>query len=410
MSDLSRRNVLGSMTAAPLLLGAAPAATGVRLKRGINIHHLLGWPLHVRDNPVEYSWPPFSGSNFQIAPETVTALKKLGFDFVRLAVDPGIYLASDGPRRAEIISLVLARTQTLLASNFNVMVDLHPNGNNPAYGPDKMTVPGFTQFNDYSEMVRAMATALKGLPSGRVALELMNEPTIRGDAGIRQWQQMLQTLHASARAGAPTLPLVLNGCNYDGLLELTKLDLAPFRGSNVIYTLHYYEPHIFTHQGEVGDPVGHLNDLDWPPRANEQDHIRRMATAGVDTDPKLAPDARTKAKASLNFQINAYFAPDGGPQKTARDFATLADWARAQNIDPSRIVVGEFGASRPNPDSPAAMAARSAWVTLIRKTIESHGFGWAFWDLRGGGNWHLLAEGTTTSFDTNMTRALGLNG
>ncbi len=409
MSDLNRRSLVGSMATAPLWAGGGPPS-GLRLTRGINVHHVVSWPDHVQKNPVQYRWPPFAGPRFDTARETVQALKRLGFDFIRFGVDPAIFLAN-APRRAELMKIVASRVQPFLSAGLNVVFDLHPTPDNPPYMTDRILVAGSPDFAKYVTFVRDLAATVNGLPHDRVALEMFNEPPMTGGRGLRVWQQMLETLHASARAAAPRLPLVMTGGNFGGLEELTKLDVSPFKGSNVLYTFHYYDPHIFTHQGidTPTDLAHYMRNLHWPPRSSEQDAVKSIAAAGIDSNGKLDGQAKDRIKRSLEYQTTVYFKKANGPEKIASDFERLADWARSRSIDASRIFMGEFGARRPEADSPSLLADRVAWVQATRKTSEANGFGWSYWDLKGGGNWNLLADGTRTTFDPNMTRALGLN-
>jgi endoglucanase len=409
MSDLNRRSLVGSMAGAPLWIGG-PTPSGLRLSRGINVHHVVSWPDHVGKNPVQYRWPAYAGLRFDTAPETLQTLKRLGFDFIRFGVDPGIFLANES-RRAELMKTLVSRVRPFLSAGLNIVFDLHPTKDNPAYMPDRFLIAGSPDFAKYVTFVRDMAATVNGLPQNRVALEMLNEPPMAGAAGIRTWQQMLETLHASARAAAPRLPLVMTGCDFGGLEELMKLDVSPFRGSNVLYTFHYYDPHIFTHQGidTPTDLAHYVRNLRWPPRPSEQDAVKSIAAAGIDGHATLDGHVRARIKHSLDYQTMVYFRKANGPERIASDFKKLADWARSRNIDASRIFMGEFGARRPETDSPSLRADRIVWVQTTRKASEANGFGWSYWDLKGGGNWNLLADGTRTDFDPNMTRALGLN-
>ena len=74
--------------------------------------------------------------------------------------------------------------------------------------------------------------------------------------------------------------------------------------------------------------------------------------------------------------------------------------------------MGEFGAYHLRNETPAARAARLAWLASVRSAAERHGFGWAIWVLLDGSNPYgdigILAPGATTGIDPGVIRALGL--
>ena len=54
-------------------------------------------------------------------------------------------------------------------------------------------------------------------------------------------------LAVAIRQGAPTHTIIATGARWDD--DDDMIFLEPLRDPNVIYVFHFYEPHIFTHQG-----------------------------------------------------------------------------------------------------------------------------------------------------------------
>ena len=54
-------------------------------------------------------------------------------------------------------------------------------------------------------------------------------------------------LAAAIRQGAPANTIIAAGARWDDDDDMVFLE--PLRDPNVIYVFHFYEPHIFTHQG-----------------------------------------------------------------------------------------------------------------------------------------------------------------
>ena len=53
-------------------------------------------------------------------------IKAMGFDFVRLSVDPGPLLAADGRRRADALALLERDVRIVTGIGLKVVFDLHP--------------------------------------------------------------------------------------------------------------------------------------------------------------------------------------------------------------------------------------------------------------------------------------------
>lgn len=392
---------------------AAPAEGGgaPRLRRGVNIHHMLNWPMHLHEQPLEYAWPPFATPAYATGADTLAALRRAGFTFVRLTLDPAIFMASDGRRRQMLVSIVLERVRQLLGAGFEVILDLHPVAENPAYAPAKLTMVGFADFPAYLETVTLLAAALHGLPPTMVALELMNEPQLLGPEGLARWRQLLQSLYAAARTAAPDLALVLTGANWSAARELTLLDTAPFRGGNVIYAFHHYDPHIFTHQGMAkATPEKYFEGLLWPPQVSQAGRMTNLLHQRIAADPAVARDAQVATFDRAELALARYMTIGDGERKIREDFALVALWARANGVPADRILLGEFGANEASAETPAQHGSRIAWLAAVRKAAEAQGFGWAYWALEdvsaSRGGFRLLPAGSATDFESGVLHAL----
>ena len=79
----------------------------IALKRGVSIHEWLNWsPL---DQSGAYQWPPYRPLKDWGSVRDFERIKAMGFDFVRLSVDPGPLLAADGRRRSRRARAARAR-------------------------------------------------------------------------------------------------------------------------------------------------------------------------------------------------------------------------------------------------------------------------------------------------------------
>ena len=74
-------------------------------------------------------------------------------------------------------------------------------------------------------------------------LEIVNEPNLNPSTWERIWPKMVKEL----RSWDPDIPIIIGATNFNSLYELSRT--SPPDLENVIYTFHFYEPYIFTHQG-----------------------------------------------------------------------------------------------------------------------------------------------------------------
>ena len=387
-------------------------APAPRLRRGVNIHHMLNWPQHPADAPTKYVWPPFQASDYQLSPETLRSVTSAGFTFVRLTVDPAIFLAETPDRRQTLIHIVMSRVDRLLDSGLEVLLDLHPTEENPLFPPGALTARHALQDTGYPQLVVEMATALSARPPSKVALELMNEPEGRDPDAYARWRAEQQALYALARRAAPVLAIVVTGA-LGAPEELVHLDAAPYLGGNVIYTFHYYSPLLFTHQGMVGvRPEQYVQGLVWPPDRRQAEAVRTACLSRIAASPGLRESDRVAESAEAVRSLTAYFNERDPEAAVSRDFAKVAAWAKRQGVPPERVLLGEFGAFRRTGETLSDRASRLRWLATVREAAEASGFGWALWALKDdgspAGSIGLVPPGGDQGLDPGMLRSLGL--
>ena len=373
----------------------------------MNLHHMLNWPDTAPNrDPVDYVWPPFATPGYEISDAELVRLKTMKFDFLRVTADPSIFIASKGARRAELLHLVRSRMERLLGAGFSVVFDLHPVNVNPAFAPLKLVESvQCAAFHAYAEMVEEVARALHPLPLDRVAFELMNEPWLDSKEERARWQPMMELLHTRARSGSKTLPLVLTGAAWSSIGALMELDVAPFAGSNVLYTFHYYEPHTFTHQGVEGDEGAYLSQLQWPAAHDNIIKVKKEAFAAIEALPKPSPE-KASLRATTDKLLNDYELSAHNESRLRADFDLLSQWIKKSGIDSSRVFLGEFGCVNAGFDKKPLSQDRGAWLRLVSQTAQHHGFGWALWAYKGYGGMGLFDEKGV--MDQTVADALGL--
>ncbi len=409
---LSRRAVLGAAAACSAGVVGVPrlaAAAAPRLRRGMN---LWPWFALTREFPpprTDYAWPPFQDGRPVPTVDDLRRLRDAGFDFVRLPVDPGPFLAFAGARRAALLETLGGAVALCLARDLSVVVTLMPNEAthfwNAAHLVSDASAPG---FEAYRGLVADAARLLRGHAPGRVLLEPLNEPP-QGCAATA-WRSVQGSLLRAARDAAPSLPLIATGsCGgmIDGLTALDPGDalaLAP-----VAFTFHFYEPYLFTHQGApwMAEPVYRdLNAVPWPGSAGSFEATMAAVERRAAADATRPSGETAAALAETRRVLRVYF--DARPDKgfVERYFARVKTWGDSHGIAPGGILLGEFGALRTDARYTAAPAPdRARYIRDVRQVAEASGFPWAFWNLFDGMG---LMDETTRALDPAIAEALGL--
>ncbi|MDR7037937.1 hypothetical protein J2X36_002690 [Methylobacterium sp. BE186] len=408
------------LLALALLAGFAPAvgaaSPGTGFRRGVGVHTMLNWGRLDPADRTRYAAEPFSGESYALSDAVIRNVAAAGFDFVRLTLDPGPFLQLEGAARDALDARLTATVRRFLSAGLAVVVDLHPNTQVPRYDPvNWLRSTEDPIFLRYVELVRRTARLLGGLGSAAVAFEPMNEPPYGYDSSsVRRWQTMCERLHATIRGEAPDLLVVLTGAHGGDRFGLIALDPAPFRGSRVLYSFHFYEPYPFTHQGVVSDSKGsemwrYLSEMPYPAASVPAPIVLDVVRGNVEGDASLDPTRRRAALAQAQAQVRAYLAEGFDRSRIAQAFDQVGEWARRNAIPGDRIFLGEFGATRTyGPYRASDPLSYETWLRDIRDLADQRSFGWAFWALGGYGGMSLVAEDGGSVLDRTTLRALGL--
>ncbi|SHL32652.1 glycoside hydrolase family 5 protein [Roseibium suaedae] len=404
-----------------LLEGANPATaqtvqsqvplTVPEFKRGTNLARIMGFSYRDPANPGQYLWPPFQGSMSRFSDAELQQLSDLGLDFIRLPVDAGPFLAASDTDRRLLLDDLRAWVLRLLDSKFTVMVDMHPANYASNWKPvDILKDPQGPAFEAYRTLLRDVARRIKDLPADKIALELMNEPQpmcFRTDG--EDWTVSQESLYRAVREVAPDLPVVITGGCWSSIDGLSTLDPGIY-DSRTLFDIHNYEPHFFSHQSLLwaSPPARYMAGMSYPwsngsiERSEQltEKHLAELAKAGHPQSESALNEASRHIRNFYNREK---------PDKAYMDarFKIISDWAAEHGIAPSRIIIGEFGATR----LPAYIpddGSRTSWYRDLRSTAEKNGFGWAIWDDHV--NFGLFTGDGNSDLDKPVVEALGLNG
>jgi aryl-phospho-beta-D-glucosidase BglC (GH1 family) len=347
-----------------------------RLTQGINLSHWFAQ---------SETYNPFHMENF-ISDDDLDLLAGLGFQHVRLPVDPALLIDLSNPQslNGEYLGYLDSALDRILERDLGVIVDLQANDDFKAYlARDDDFVDTFSQFSG------ALAQHLSPRDPDFLFLEVLNEPSFNFFAPedidpVKRWDWVQGEILGAFRSGAPEHTAIATGYDWSGIDGLQKL--TPVADPNVVYNFHFYEPMTFTHQGAdwIDDHFTLIWDLPYPYNQVECDAvILRM------TDE----DLRHVAQSYCDQQWNA--------DKIKARIGLAAAWATEHNV---RLTANEFGVYR----NFVKEEDRVSWIYDVRTALEEYDIGWAMWDYTGGfGLFDKVDE--QRILNQSMVEALGLS-
>lgn len=378
--------------------------------RAINIAQWFTWPRYEQPG-TGIAWPPYRETPRPPNAIELDALRRVGFDTVRLPVDPAPFMVFEGDRREAVYGLVFEAVRRIRAAGLKVIVDFHPNSRHQVWGQNAIVAgleaPAFLAFGT---AVEEMARRLQGLRDDNIAFELINEPRIKCKGAEQQlWQRMLTRLVERARAGSRDLPLVVTGACISTPEGLIALDPAALGDRNLIYTFHYYEPFTFTHQGAqfIPWPDKYLDEVPWPAGARPMAEPLALLTERVQTMTGLDTAARAQAMTGAQANLQRFYASGASAALIEQRFADVRRWADRHGIPPQRIFIGEFGVWPKHAKLPGARCEdRVRWLADTRTAAEKQGFAWAYFNYDGP--FGIVTDDGARALDAAVLTSLGL--
>jgi endoglucanase len=341
-----------------------------KLKRGINASEWFAQVYDKRGYTKEHfeSWT---------TADDIALIKAMGFDHVRLSVNPQPLLDEREPNKipAAYLASLDAAVKMILDHGLSVVIDLHSESDFKArLAKDDLFVEKLADF------WRALAGHYSTWDAERVFLEILNEPEF---SDRYRWLGVQMRLAAAIREGAPSHTIIAAGARWSDDDDLVFQE--PLRDPNVIYSFHFYEPHIFTHQGATWSAYywHWLRGVKYP---SSPENAARAAA--------LVPDEVDR------LQVIRYGQDHWDAQRITAEMKQAAEWARARRVP---VVCDEFGVYREFADP----ADRTAWLHDVRAALEHEGIGWTMWDYSGSFGVVTKKDGKAVA-DDGVLRALGM--
>ena len=346
-------SVIALVAATPPAYATPPPDRLAALARGVNLTNWFRFPARADDEALRTYLPD----------SAIAALRRAGFTFVRLAVQPELLDAV--PQRLALLVQVVRRLQR---AGLAVVLGPHPTTwHLEQNAADRDRLLAFW---------RRLAPALRPLDPRLTYPEILNEPVFADTPNA--WEALQTEALAVVRTALPDATVVLTGSNWGGIDGLSALHPVtdppvtdppvtdpPVTDPNVIYSFHFYEP------SELTALAAYRPNLD---RAALARMPFPMDPAGCRAAADSTSDTATSGliRFVCSMRWNA--------ARVGARIAQAATWGRHNH---AAVLLGEFGASQA-----LNAPARLAWLEAVRRACEQHGIGWAIWgydDMMGFG-------------------------
>jgi len=303
-------------------------------------------------------------------------IKQLGADVIRLPIN--LHYMTDGAPEYRIDPLFFERLDQVVswADELGLYLIL----DNHTFHPTRSTDPG---IGDILEKVWVQMAGHYSQASRFLVYEILNEPHgIADDV----WNNIQENIISVIRRYDTRHPIMVGPSGYNSYNNLAAM--PRYEDNNLIYTFHFYDPFLFTHQGATWtDPsMGELTGVPFP------------------YDAQHMPDLPSSLHSTwVGDNYRSY--PANGNVQQVKSLIDIAEKFRDERKVP--LFCGEFGVLM----TYSRDSDRAFWYEEVRKYLEEKQIAWTTWDYHGG--FGLFRKGTSGRFDrhlnTRLITALGFN-
>ena len=303
----------------------------------------------------------------------IEEIKSLGCDVIRLPIDLR-HMISVAPQ-FKIDTLLFSFLDSAVTwcekHEIHVILDNHSNtGTVPSVADTLIKVWG------------QMASHYKDR-SGYVLYEVLNEPH---GISTSQWGAIQGQVINAIRAYDARHTIVVGGSGWNSYNELQYLPV--YADTNLIYTFHFYDPMVFTHQGAtwVTPSLAPLSGVPFP------------------YDPASMPACPASLKGTWVEGNLQNYSQLGTPSWIYELINNAITFRSQRKV---RLYCGEFGVYELNSNN----NDRCSWYKTVRLYLEKNNIPWTSWDYKGG--FGLFIKGSNELFEhdlnVNLLDSLGLN-
>jgi endoglucanase len=293
-------------------------------------------------------------------------VKSLGFDVIRLPIRLH-YMTNGAPNYTlDPLFLQFLDSAVTWATQNNIYLILDNHTFDPAVNTDPQV--GKILRKVWVQM------AQKYVNSGsNILYEILNEPHGISDAA---WNTIQQSVIDTIRTVDSVHTIVVGGAGWNGYNNLQYL--SHYADTNLIYTFHFYDPFLFTHQGAswASPSLAPLSGVPFP------------------YDAAKMPAVPTVLKGTwVEGSLTQSYSTDGTAEHVKSLLDIAIQFGKDRNVP---IYCGEFGVFNINSDP----QQRVNWYDTVRTYLEQNNVPWTMWDYHGG--FGIFNKNSRENFDNDL--------
>jgi len=331
--------------------------------RGVN---LTGW--FQGNNPGQIQFTKFTKKD-------ILQIKSLGCDVIRLPVN--MHSMTSGTPSYILDPLYLSFQDSVVTwcEQLHVYLIL----DNHSFDPNVNTSSGIEDI--LIKVWSQLASHYKDR-SDYLLYEILNEPH---GISTTVWGTIQNQVINAIRAKDTRHTIVVGGSGFNSYTELKNLPV--YSDPKLLYTFHFYDPFVFTHEGAtwVSPSMAALSSVPFPFDAS------RMPACPADLKG-------TWVESSLNG-----YSGEGTVIHVKQLIDNAIAFKNSRNVN---IFCGEFGVYIPN----SINDDRAYWYGIVKQYLEDNNIPWTTWDYKGG--FGLFNKGSNELFDHDLNvpllQSLGL--
>jgi endoglucanase len=339
------------------LLWSISAESQTPFSRGVN---LTGW--FQVNSPGQIQFTRFTRHD-------IINIKSLGCDVIRLPVN--MHSMTSGSPSYTLDPLYVSFLDSVVTwceqLHIYLMIDNH------SFDPNVDTSPSVA---DILTKVWSQTALHYKDRSDYILYEILNEPH---GISTETWGAIQGQVIAAIRENDSRHTIVVGGSGYNTYTELKYLPY--YTDPNLLYTFHFYDPFMFTHQG-----------ASWTVPSMEP-----LAGVPFPYDAARMPACPASLKGTwIESSLNSY-PGDGTEIKVKQLIDNAISFKNSRNVN---IFCGEFGVYIPNsnPDD------RCYWYNSVRQYLEDNNIPWTIWDYKGA--FGLFNKGSNELFEHDLNISL----
>lgn len=288
-----------------------------------------------------------------ITEEDISRISQWGLDHIRLPVDYEIFVSENGSYIEEGFFYVDRCLEWCRKYRLNMILDLHKtmgftfDETSDAFFENPACQDRFVSL--WEEFARRY-----GKHHERMSFELLNEVVDENVSEI--WNGIIKRTIPTIRRYAPTIKIIVGGVRNNSVLRVSKLE-APY-DENIVYTFHFYEPLIFTHQSAYW--------VDRMPADFTTEYPMDFDTCVDETERFLPPIQREFFDSIRSERVDRSFIK-----------AAFADAVRVAGERNAALYCGEYGVI-----DKTSLSSALNWFSDIHSVFNEYGISRALWTYK----------------------------